>query len=476
MFEWGPAQEDAFRILKQRIADATSLAYFRQGAPTKLITDASPVGLGAVLVQSQDGTDRALCYTSRALSDVERRYSQVEKEALAVVWACERIDLYLFGLPKFQHITDNKAAQFLFSPRSKPSARIERWVLRLMNYQYEVVHVPSAKNIADSLSRLSGKCRATSSVKNEDDQYIRTVAQLAVPAALSVQDIEDASADDEDLQVVRSCLKSGNWNNCHRDYAAVRHELTRIGKLVLRGTRLVIPAVLRADVLKLAHEEHQSIVKTKQRLRSKVWWPGMDNAAERKCRTCHGCQLVGQPSRPPPIESTPLPAGPWQELAIDLMGPLPTGETLLVVVDYLSRFVEVDILKSTTSDVIIRRLDTHFSRHGLLVGVRTDNGPQFVSSEFVKFLAEIGVLHRRTTPLWPRANGEVERQNRTLMKAIRIAHAEGKNWRLELNKFLLAYRSTPRSTTGISPADLLFRRPLRTKLPQVTDDTPLLDF
>ena len=169
----------------------------------------------------------------------------------------------------------------------------------------------------------------------------------------------------------------------------------------------MIPAVLRADVLELAHEGHQGIVKTKQRLRSKVWWPGMDNAAERKCRTCHGCQLVGQPSRPPPIESTPLPAGPWQELAIDLMGPLPTGETLLVIVDCFSRFVEVDILKSTTSDVIIRRLDTHFSRHGMPVGVRTDNGPQFVSSEFVKFLAEMGVLHRRTTPLWPRANGEV---------------------------------------------------------------------
>ena len=160
-----------------------------------------------MLVQTQDGTDRALCYASRTLSDVERRYSQVEKEALAqVVWACERFDLYLFGLPKFQLITDNKAVQFLFSPRSKPSARIEQWVLRLMNYQYEVVHVPSAKNIADSLSRLSGKCRATSSVKNEDDQYIRAVAQHAVPAALSVQDIEDASADDEDLSPCRAKL------------------------------------------------------------------------------------------------------------------------------------------------------------------------------------------------------------------------------------------------------------------------------
>ena len=104
------------------------------------------------------------------------------------------------------------------------------------------------------------------SVKNEDDQFSRAVAQHAVPAASSVQNIEDASVNDEDLQVVRICLKSGNWNDCPRDYVAVRHELTRIGKLVLRGTRLVVPTVLRADVLELAHEGHQGIVKTKQGL------------------------------------------------------------------------------------------------------------------------------------------------------------------------------------------------------------------
>ena len=282
------------------IADATSLVYFRQGAPTKLITDASPVGLGAVLVQTQDGTDRALCYDSRTLSYVERRCSKVEKEPLAVVWACERFDLYLFGLPKFQQITDNKAVQFLFSSRSKPSARIEWWVLRLVNDQYEVVHVPSAKTLPiRSPAYLASVEQRRQSRMKMTSTSAQSLMQHAVPAALSVQDIEDASADDEDLQVVRSCLKSGNWNDCPRDYVAVRHELTKIGKLVLRGTRLVIPAVLRADVLELVHEGHQGIVKTKQRLQSKAWWPGMDNAAERKCRTCHGCQLVGQPSRPP---------------------------------------------------------------------------------------------------------------------------------------------------------------------------------
>ena len=80
----------------------------------------------------------------------------------------------------------------------------------------------------------------------------------------------------------------------------------------------------------------------------------------------------------------------------------------------------------------------------------------------------MGVEHRHITPLWPRANGEVERQNKTLLKAIRAAHAEGKNWRKELNKFLLAYRSTPHSTTGKSPAELLFRRVLNNKMPELS--------
>jgi len=90
-----------------------------------------------------------------------------------------------------------------------------------------------------------------------------------------------------------------------------------------------------------------------------------------------------------------------------------------------------------------------------------------VSSETEDYLKEMGVEHQHTTPLWPRANGEVERQNGTLLKAIRAAHAEGKNWREELNKFLLAYRSTPHSTTGKSPAELLFRRVLNTKMPEL---------
>ena len=98
---------------------------------------------------------------------------------------------------------------------------------------------------------------------------------------------------------------------------------------------------------------------------------------------------------------------------------------------------------------------------------RCYNGPQFVPEEFRLFMNTNNIQHICATQLWLQANGEVERQNRTLLKAIRIAHAQGQDWRKELRTFLLSYRSTPHPTTGVSPAELLFKRKIRTKLPEL---------
>ncbi|KAL9968950.1 hypothetical protein ACROYT_G021102 [Oculina patagonica] len=131
--------------------------------------------------------------------------------------------------------------------------------------------------------------------------------------------------------------------------------------------------------------------------------------------------------------------------------------------------MEVDVIRSTSSKTIIHYLDAQFARHGLPRGLRSDNGSNLVSKEVEGYLKESEIEHHDTTPLWPRANGQVERQNKTLLKSVRAAHAKGKNWREELNRFLLAYRSTPHSTTGKSPAELLFRSKLKTKMPELVD-------
>ena len=150
--------------------------------------------------------------------------------------------------------------------------------------------------------------------------------------------------------------------NCDKSFRKVLGELCTVGQIVLRGTRIIIPAALRPQVLRIAHEGHLGIVGTKQRLRTKVWWPGLDKDIDQHCKACYGCQLVAQYDPPEPIRSTPLLAGPWKELAVDLMRPLPTRETLLVLVDYHSRFYELAILRSTTSEKIIESLDKIFCR------------------------------------------------------------------------------------------------------------------
>lgn len=246
-----------------------------------------------------------------------------------------------------------------------------------------------------------------------------------------------------------------------------REELSVVDGVLLKGSRIVIPGRLRKQTLQLAHEGHQGIVKTKLRLREKVWWPGIDQDAENLVKSCRACQVVGPVPKQEPIMRTQLPDGPWQDLCADLMGPFPTGEYVFVVVDYYSRWQEVAILKSVTTDKIIRSLDMMFSHHGIPISLKTDNGPQFTSREFYNYLSENGVKHNRSTPYWPQANGEAERQNRTLLKAFRTANAENRDWRKEIPKFLLAYRSTPHSTTGKSPAELLFNRKIRTKLPEI---------
>ena len=459
-YDFGPEQQAAFAQLKRGMTESDTLAYYDKDARTKVIADASPVGLGAVLVQIQNGHEVAVCYASRSLTKCEARYSQTEKEALSLVWACEKFHAYIYGR-SFDLVTDHKPLEVIYGPRSKPSARIERWVLRLQPYDFKVVHVKGLDNTADPLSRL---LPLKAGPEDDDEGYVRFVAVNATPHALTTREIEEASADDEELRKVRQAMDTGRFDEC-KPYALVAGELCKIGQLVLRGTRIVVPQKLRATVLALAHEGHLGVVGTKNNLRTKVWWPGIDKAAERHCRSCHGCQLVARQDPPEPLKPTPLPEGPWLDLAVDLMGPLPSGHSLLVVVDYYSRFYEVAILQSTMTAKVIDCLEETFSRHGIPATLKSDNGPQFVSLEFDSFCKENGVTHCRTTAKWAQANGEVERQNASLLKRLRIAQAEGKDWKRELRKYLLQYRAITHSTTGRSPAELLFNRRIRTKMP-----------
>ena len=186
-------------------------------------------------------------YASRSLSDVEKRYSQTEKEALALVWACERFHQCVYSI-NFILETDHRPLQVIDEKKSKPSARIERWVQRLQSYNFHVEYRPGKQNIADSLSLLVNK---KSSGKREGDrnvaeEYIYFAAVESVPKAMSPREIEEASAADEELMGVQKCIKTNNVDDCpNTAYKTLRNELTVLRKLVLQGTRIVIPNSLR---------------------------------------------------------------------------------------------------------------------------------------------------------------------------------------------------------------------------------------
>ena len=140
--------------------------------------------------------------------------------------------------------------------------------------------------------------------------------------------------------------------------------------------------------------------------------------------------------------------------------------TLLILVDYYSRFPFVEILKSTTSATIISKLFKIFSVHGSPETLTSDNREQFISI-MESFLNINGITHTRALPLWPLANGQIQRINHVIKKATQAAINEGRNWKHELDTFLLSHRNTPHCTTGETPCFLLFSRTIRDKLPTV---------
>ena len=190
-----------------------------------------------------------------------------------LVWACERLDLYVCGQP-FELETDHKPLEHIYSATSKPCVRIERCGLHLQSYNFKVVYHLGKADIMDALSRLNSDKRL---VAGEEFDYVRVIVENCVLVALLAKEIERASFDDEELSMVKSCVRSENWSQCKApvSYFHVKDDLCIYREVLLRGMRIVIPNALR----------NQGIVKTKTRLRSKVWWPKMDSDTEKLCKT-----------------------------------------------------------------------------------------------------------------------------------------------------------------------------------------------
>ena len=224
-FQWGNHQQKAFDRIKHLLTSAHVLAYFKQNAKTRLITDASPVGLGAILAQEQeDGVYKPMYYLSRSLTPIERRYAQFEKEALGIIWAVEHFHLYLLGL-HFEIITDHKPLVHAYKPMGRPPARVERYALRLQPYSFDIWHIVGKSNVADYLSRLPLDCGEDISYRITEEYVLLTVI-AAVPLAMTPCDIERESEEDEELAEVRTARRTDKWSNVSVKFKHVKDELS----------------------------------------------------------------------------------------------------------------------------------------------------------------------------------------------------------------------------------------------------------
>lgn len=293
---------------------------------------------------------------------------------------------------------------------------------------------------------------------------------------MKIKDIEEATQSDATLKAVAEAVEKGNWHHVvkhrcvdveeFRLLERVKDELTvsASGNLILRGTRLVIPKSLHEHVVNLAHEGHQGLVKTKSLLREKVWFPNIDRLVEDKVKSCDACLVTTPECKREPLLMSSLPAAPWKEVSVDF-AEIPNKEYLLLITDDYSRYPVVEIVESTAATTTIPKLDKVFSEFGVPDVIRSDNGPPFNSKEFAAFADDLGFKHRKVTPKWARANGEVERFVRTVKKVIKTAKVEHKNYRQELNRLLRNYCATPHSTTWIAAATALFGRLMKRSYP-----------
>ena len=273
---------------------SSSLGYFDRDWTTIQEVDANPKGVVAILCQlnPKDKEDRKIvaCWSQR-FTETEQRYSQVEKEALGVVLACEEFRMYLIACHFFIR-TDNKAVQLILSnPRSKPPLRIARWNLRLSDYEFTVLHVPGKDNMADNMSRHPIGTPIIHESTREAENYVNMLINNFGPRAVNIQEIIDATDTDQEIVKLGNSIIKGRKTN-QKDFKQVFNDLSVTNKgLILKSKQIVIPMSLRDTITELAHEGHQGYVKTKSLLRSRVWYPGLDKVVDELCERCEICAM-----------------------------------------------------------------------------------------------------------------------------------------------------------------------------------------
>ena len=487
-FQWSAQCQEAFKCLKAALAHSPVLQYPDPQQPFVLDTDASDHGIGAVLSQTIDGEERVVAYYSRSLSAPERNYCTTRKELLAVVDSVRQFHAYLYGA-KFTIRSDHSALQWLRKLRD-PEGQLARWLARLDQYQYSVIHRPGEKHVnADALSRRPCESDCRYCARREPEAANTCRVSSVLPTVGTLTDIGKHQRDDPDIAPLIACLERSSekpacddissWSPVAKRYWT-QWEMLRLSEGVLwrrwespdgstTSWLYVIPRSLRDAVMSEVHGSisscHFGIKKTMHRLRRRFYWIGMRRDVCEWCRVCSACVAKKGPQRAPqaPLQIVSVGA-PMERVAVDVAGPFPVSASgnryVVVVIDYFTKWPEVFPLPNQEAVTIARALvDGFFSRFGVPRELHSDQGRNFESTVFKECCELLGIRKTRTTPMHPESDGMVERFNRTLVQEIakRCRHGQT-DWDKHIPTILMAYRSAVHESTGYTPAQLMLGR------------------
>lgn len=463
-FSFNEMHIKTLNTLKEALTKAPVLRYYNPKTNLTLSVDASCRGLGAVLLQE----GKPIAYASRALSEVQMRYSQIEKELLAICFGTEKFRQYILGRDHVKVETDHKPLLGVFQkPLWKVPTRLQRMLLRIQIYNLNIVHTPGKYlYLADTLSRdfTPSSCDTETEFDDEIEMQIALLIQSLPVTEECWKLIAHETVNDPILNKISTYIEKG-WPRYYKDveeplkpYFEFKDELSLVKTIILRGERILMPEKLRTQMLQKLHTGHPGITRMTNRAEMSMFWLGINQNIKKYVKSCSTCLKFQTNKIKLAMTYKKVPELPWMEVGCDIFEL--NQKHYLVVVDALSNYIEVASLKNLTSVTVIDKIKSIFARHGIPITFYSDGGLCFDSKLFKKFEAEWNFTHIMSSPHYPKSNGLAESAVKAIKKLLKKCEDSGQDPHLAL----LNLRNTPRGQVS-SPAAGLMARNLRTNIP-----------
>lgn len=459
-FLWTNEQQQAFEKLKEILCSDPIVKPYSAHKELTLTCDASELAIGAIL--SQD--NHPIMYLSRTLTAAERNYAVTEKEALAIIWAVKRAEKFLLGR-KFFIRTDHRALEFIFKPdKNLPkhaSARIQRWAILMMGYDYDIAYVNGA-NIphVDALSRM----HFFENQDEDEDESDSEIIHWSDDIGITWKEIIQETMNDRLLCGIQNRIRKNDWRNCTPAESAYKKNsqaLTIENHVIMLGTRPVIPPILREILIKTAHEVHFGMSTTKLRLKRNVWWPGMDSEVESYIRRCQTCAEKPKSNVERKLHNWESATKAYERVHMDWAS-VPNVGQILILVDAMTGWPEAFICQDRSTATVKKVLQSTFARFGIPNMLVTDNAKEFISEDIIQWLEKVGAKAVQTPQYHASSNGLVERMVQTIKRSLKLWSREKGDVHTYLQKILLTYRSSRLcSNRQGTPAELMFSRNIR---------------